>query len=239
MNAATPATTQAREFKRQAAEYAAGLVEDGMIVGLGTGSTAALMVEALGRRCQEEGLKIAGIPTSVATERQARSLGIPLTSFSEHDCVDLTIDGADEIARGSLNLIKGLGGALLREKIVAVASRDLVIIADQSKMVDHLGEHTLLPVEVTPFGWESTARQLGEIGARVTPRRNSAGEFFVTDGGNLILDSNFGVISDPAATERAVRSITGVVDCGLFTGLARRAVISGPDGIVCLTAGAG
>ncbi|NHN85289.1 ribose-5-phosphate isomerase RpiA [Acetobacter musti] len=233
MSSATGGADQVREYKRQAAEFAAEMVQDGMVVGLGTGSTAVFLIEALGRR-HREGLRFLAIPTSVATEKLAVSLGIPMTSFAEHERVDLTIDGADEIERGTLNLIKGLGGALLREKIVAAASEKLVIVADDSKLVDHLGEHCLLPVEVTPFGWESTARHLGRLGARISPRRTPAGQFFVSDGGNLILDCNFGAISSPAETERAVRSIVGVVDSGLFTGLASEAVTCGPEGLAHL-----
>ncbi|GBQ26343.1 ribose 5-phosphate isomerase A [Acetobacter estunensis NRIC 0472] len=233
MTALTP--EMAKELKRQAAEQAAALVEDGMVVGLGTGSTAAFVVAALGRR-HAEGLRFLGIPTSVATETQARSLGIPLTTFSEHAVVDMTIDGADEIERGSLDLIKGLGGALLREKIVAAASKRLVIVADESKLVDHLGAHTLLPVEVTPFGWESTARHLEKFGARISPRRNREGAFFVSDGGNLILDCTFPVIDDPGKMERDIRSVIGVVECGLFVGLATEAIVAGSDGVIRLTA---
>ncbi|WP_026398637.1 MULTISPECIES: ribose-5-phosphate isomerase RpiA [Acetobacter] len=224
---------QAAEYKRHAAELAAEMVEDGMVVGLGTGSTAAFAVAALGRRYRE-GLRFVGVPTSLATEHQARELGIPLSGFGEHERVDLTIDGADEVQRGTLNLIKGLGGALLREKIVASASDRLVIVADESKLVDGLGEHSLLPVEVTPFGWEATARRLAEVGAHVSPRRSRAGDLFISDGGNLILDCHFEGIDDPAATELAIGSIVGVVESGLFIGMASEAVIAGPTGVARL-----
>ncbi|NHO31799.1 ribose-5-phosphate isomerase RpiA [Acetobacter fallax] len=234
MSSATAAADQVREYKRQAAEFAADMVQDGMIVGLGTGSTAVFLVEALGRR-HREGLRFLGIPTSIATEKLARSLGVPLTSFAEHESVDLAIDGADEIERGTLNLIKGLGGALLREKIVAAASKKFVVVADDSKLVDHLGADCLVPVEVTPFGWESTARHLGRLGARVSPRRSPTGQFFVSDGGNLILDCNFGTIAKPADTEDAIRRIVGVVDSGLFTGIASEAVTCGPEGLIHVT----
>lgn len=236
MSTATTGIDAAREYKRQAAEFAAAMVEDGMVVGLGTGSTAAFVVEALGRR-HREGLRFVGIPTSVGTEKLALSLGIPLTSFAEHEKVDLTIDGADEVERGTLNLIKGLGGALLREKIVAAASSQLVIVADDRKLVDHLGMHTLLPVEVTPFGWESTARHLGRLGARVSPRRTPEGQFFVSDGGNLILDCTFAIIEKPVETEHAIRCVTGVVECGLFTNMATAAIIAGSNGIARLGVG--
>ena len=226
----------ASEYKRQAAEFAAEMVTDGMVVGLGTGSTAAFVVDALGRR-HKEGLRFVAIPTSVATETQAKGLDIPLTTFADHATVDLTIDGADEIQRGTLNLIKGLGGALLREKIVAAASSRLVIIADESKLVDHLGEKCLLPVEVTPFGWEATARHLEKIGAAASPRRLRDGAFFVSDGGNLILDCHFPEISNAARLEQDIRSIVGVVECGLFVGLAAEAVVAGPQGVSRLTVG--
>ncbi|WP_291365599.1 ribose-5-phosphate isomerase RpiA [Acetobacter sp. UBA5411] len=227
----------ASEYKRQAAEFAAAMVEDGMVVGLGTGSTAAFVVEALGRR-HKEGLRFVAIPTSVATEKQALGLGIHLTTFGEHARVNLTIDGADEIQRGTLNLIKGLGGALLREKIVAASSDRLVIVADDTKLVDHLGMKTLLPVEVTSFGWEATARQIEQLGGQASPRRNRDGAFFVSDGGNLILDCRFPVISDAGRLEQEIRSIVGVVESGLFVGMATDAIVAGGEGIAHLTVGA-
>ena len=221
----------AAALKRQVGEEAASLVEDGMVVGLGTGSTAAFVIEALGRRWSE-GLRFIGIPTSERSAALASHLGIELSDFARHNEIDLTIDGADEIERGSLHLIKGLGGALLREKIVASASRRLVIIADERKMVDHLGEHTPVPVEVTPFGWERAALQLGRLGGAVSPRKDRAGTLFVTDGGNLILDCSFGVIENPALLERQVGEIVGVIESGLFIGRAAHAIVAGQNGIV-------
>jgi ribose 5-phosphate isomerase A len=218
-------------LKRQVGEAAASLVEDGMVVGLGTGSTAAFVIEALGRRWSE-GLRFVGIPTSERSAGMASALGIELSNFTRHAEIDLTIDGADEIERGTLHLIKGLGGALLREKIVAAASRRLVIIADERKMVDHLGEHTPVPVEVTPFGWERAALQLGRLGCAASPRKDRAGSLFVTDGGNLILDCAFGVIENPAVLERRIREIVGVIDSGLFIGRAALAIVAGNSGIV-------
>ena len=220
----------AAALKRQAGEDAAVLVEDGMVVGLGTGSTAAFVIEALGRRWSE-GLRFVGIPTSKRSGAQAAALGIELSDFGHHAEIDLTIDGADEIERGSLALIKGLGGALLREKIVAAASRRLVIIADERKLVDHLGEHTPVPVEVSPFGWESVALQLGRLGGAVTTRRDRAGTLFVTDGGNMILDCAFGVIEDAAGLERRIREIVGVIESGLFIGRASLAIVAGERGV--------
>jgi ribose 5-phosphate isomerase A len=220
----------AAALKRQVGEEAASLVEDGMVVGLGTGSTAAFVIEALGRRWQQ-GLRFVGIPTSERSAAQARELGIALSDFAHHAEIDLTIDGADEIERGSLNLIKGLGGALLREKIVAAASRRLVIIADDRKLVDHLGQHTPVPVEASPFGWESAALQLGRLGAAVSPRTDRAGSLFATDGRNLILDCAFGVIEDPAGLERRIGEIVGVIESGLFIGRASLAIVAGAGGI--------
>ena len=220
----------AAALKRQVGEDAAALVEDGMVVGLGTGSTAAFVIEALGRRWTE-GLRFVGIPTSKASGSQASSLGIELSDFGHHTQIDLTIDGADEIERGTLNLIKGLGGALLREKIVAAASRRLVIIADERKLVDHLGQHTPVPVEVSPFGWESVAMQLGGLGGAVTTRRDRAGTLFVTDGGNMILDCAFGVIEHAAVLERRIGEIVGVIESGLFIGRASMAIVAGKDGV--------
>src|SRR5689334_3553622 len=151
-------------LKRAAAEAAVELVEDGMVVGLGTGSTAAFAIEALARR-HRQGLNFLGIPTSERTAAQARAAGIPLTSFAEHRQIDLTIDGADEVERGTLNLIKGLGGALLREKIVAAASRRLAIVVDGSKLVGRLGTRVPVPVEVVAFGLEATSESLAVLGA--------------------------------------------------------------------------
>ena len=228
---ADPPVADPETLKRQVGERAASLVEDGMVVGLGTGSTAAFVIEALGRRWSE-GLRFVAIATSERSAAQAAALGIALSGFAAHGEIDLTIDGADEIERGTLNLIKGLGGALLREKIVAAASRRLVIIADDRKMVDHLGEHTPVPVEVTPFGWETAAARLGRIGGRVSPRRDAAGSLFVTDGGNLILDCHFGVIEEPAALEQRIGEIVGVIESGLFIGRAALALVGGVHGIV-------
>jgi ribose 5-phosphate isomerase A len=185
-----------------------------MVVGLGSGTTAAFAVEALARR-HRQGLRFIGIPTSEHTATQARAAGIPLTSFSEHRQIDLTIDGADEVERGTLNLIKGLGGALLREKIVAAASHRLAIVVDGSKMVDRLGTQTSLPVEVVAFGLEATRESLEVLGASARERMAS-GNPFVTDNGNRVLDCDFGRINDPARLEERIRRIVGVVESGLF-----------------------
>jgi ribose 5-phosphate isomerase A len=202
-------------LKRAAAEAAVELVEDGMVVGLGTGSTAAFAVEALARR-HREGLRFLGIPTSEHTAAQAKAAGIPLTTFAEHRVIDLTIDGADEVERGTLNLIKGLGGALLREKIVAAASRRLAIVVDDAKLVDRLGTQAPVPVEVIAFGLEATQAHLEVLGASVKLRRGPSGEPFVTDSGNRILDCQFAPISDPARLEERIARIVGVAESGLF-----------------------
>src|SRR5215471_9607726 len=205
MSGTFPSDAGRDALKRAASEAAVELVEDGMVVGLGTGSTAAFAVEALARR-HRQGLRFVGIPTSERTAAQARAAGIPLTSFSEHRQIDLTIDGADEVERGTLNLIKGLGGALLREKIVAAASRRLAIVVDGAKLVDRLGTRTPVPVEVVAFGLEATRTALEVRGASVQLRQSPAREPFVTDSGNRILDCSFGPISDPVL----VADATGV-----------------------------
>lgn len=218
------------ELKRAAAEVAIGLVEDGMVVGLGTGSTAAFAIEALARR-QRQGLRFVAIPTSERTAAQAAAANIPLTSFAEHRRLDLTIDGADEVERGTLNLIKGLGGALLREKVVAAASRRLAIIVDDSKLVDRLGTRAPVPVEVVAFGLEATRAALEVLGASVRLRLSPDGEPFVTDGGNRILDCSFSPIADPARLEERIRRVVGVIESGLFISRAGPVFVAEPAGV--------
>jgi ribose 5-phosphate isomerase A len=218
--------------KRAAGEAAAKLVEDGMRVGLGTGSTAFFVVAALGRRVAEEGLRITGVPTSNATAAQARDLGIPLSDPDGHK-LDLAIDGADEIEEGTLRLIKGLGGALLREKIVAQLARRFVIIGDESKVVRHLGDRAPLPVEVVRYGQEATAYRIGELGGAPKLRHDKFGDVFVTDGGNVIYDcSGFAPIGDPFTLQRDLKAIAGVVETGLFPGPVEQAIIGQSDGSV-------
>jgi ribose 5-phosphate isomerase A len=229
--AATPAQRDAR--KREAAMAAVAMVEDGMVVGLGTGSTAAFAIEGLIARVRD-GLHIVGIPTSERSAAQARDGGIPLTDFSVHSRVDLTIDGADEIARDSLDLIKGLGGALLREKIVASVSDRLVIVADEPKLLSCLGQTSPVPVEVVAFGWETTAARLAKLGAKPVLRASPDGDAFRSDGGNLILDCHFGAIPDPARLEQDLSCIVGVVETGLFIGMATTVLVAMPNGIVRL-----
>jgi ribose 5-phosphate isomerase A len=231
MNASTPESGVRRDaLKRAAAEAAVELVQDGMVVGLGTGSTAAFAVEALGRR-HREGLQFIGIPTSQRTAAQAKAENIPLTSFREHREIDLTIDGADEVERGTLNLIKGLGGALLHEKIVAAASRRLAIVVDGFKLVDQLGARTPVPVEVVAFGFEATQAALESIGATPRLRHSATGEPFITDSGNRILDCSFGPIADPARLEESIRRVVGVVECGLFIRRANVVFVADTSGV--------
>jgi ribose 5-phosphate isomerase A len=231
MNASAPASDASRDaLKRAAAEAAVELVRDGMVVGLGTGSTATFAVEALARR-RREGLRFVGIPTSERTAAQAKAENIPLTSFAEHRQIDLTIDGADEVECGTLNLIKGLGGALLHEKIVAAASRRLAIVVDGLKLVDQLGARTPVPVEVVAFGLEATQAALESIGASVRLRQSATGEPFSTDSGNRILDCSFGPIADPARLEERIRRVVGVVESGLFIGRANVVFVAETNGV--------
>ena len=223
------------QLKTAAAESAAAQVTDGMIVGLGSGSTAALAVSALGRRVRE-GLRIVGIPTSESTAAQARALGIPLTSLADESQIDMTIDGADEVEEGSLNLIKGLGGALLREKIVASASKRLVIVIHDSKLVSRLVVGGPVPVEVVPFGWLATARRLAELGAKPSLRRDAKGETFVSDGGHYILDCAFEPIVSPESLARQLDHVVGLVEHGLFIGMTAEVRVAGAGGVRVLTA---
>lgn len=219
-------TTIQDEAKRRAAEHAIELVRDGQVIGLGTGSTAKFAIEGLGRRIGE-GLSITGVPTSSATETLARNVGITLVDLNEVHVIDITIDGADEVD-GDFNMIKGGGGALTREKLVALASNTRVILVDESKLVSKLGQLRSLPVEVLPFGWTLSGRRLCELGC-TTSLRNQTGTPFVTDNGNYILDCEFGVIADPPVLERQIKLIPGVVDCGLFIGIADTLIIGSVD----------
>lgn len=223
----------ARALKIEAARVALSHVEDGMKLGIGTGSTAEEFVRLLAVRISE-GLRIIGVPTSERTAELCRDLGVPLATLDEEPALDLTIDGADEIGPG-LSLVKGGGGALLREKIVAFASKRMIVIADSSKVVETLGKFPL-PVEVNPFGLgatrlaiETAAARLGLSGEITLRERN--GERFVTDGGHVILDASFGRIPDPLALSDALHAIPGVVEHGLFLNLADLAVVAEPDGV--------
>ncbi|MEA2829556.1 MAG: ribose 5-phosphate isomerase [Bradyrhizobium sp.] len=222
------------ELKRQAAGRALEYVRDGMKLGLGTGSTAKHFVELLGMRVRA-GLNVIGVPTSEATRLDAERCGIPLTSLDEIDRLDLTVDGADEIDP-ALNLIKGGGGALLREKIVAAASDHMIVIADETKWVEVLGRFPL-PVEVIPFGLAATQRAMAkafaESGAsgQMGIRKGKDGHVFVTDGGHWIVDAHLGRIPDAPRLAGLLSAIPGVVEHGLFIGLATTAMLAGADGI--------
>ena len=224
----------AEDQKRICGVAAAALVEDGMLVGLGTGSTAKHFVDALAARMVKEGLKIRAVSTSTVTEDQARALGIPLLTLDEVETIDLTVDGADEIGPG-LSLIKGGGGALLREKLVWEASRRCVVIADAAKHVVRLGKFPL-PVEVVAFGHTGTSRRLfdalAECDIGAAPRlRSRDGRPFITDSGNVIYDIACGVIEDPSALADALKSVTGVVEHGLFLDRADEVLIGTDSGV--------
>ncbi|HEX4114015.1 MAG TPA: ribose-5-phosphate isomerase RpiA [Stellaceae bacterium] len=217
--------------KRAAAMAASALIEDGMTLGLGSGTTAMLLLVALARRIRGEGLRVTGVPTSHRTAAEAVRLGIPLVDLTADVRIDLAIDGADEIALGSLALIKGLGGALLREKIVACAARRLVIIADDSKKVEMLGGIAPVPVEVVSFGHEVTARRLGEMGGKPQLRRDQDGAPFISDGGNILYDcAGFAPIRDPAGLQAWLAATVGVIESGLFVGLAAEAYVADASG---------
>jgi ribose 5-phosphate isomerase A len=226
--------TDRNELKRAAALRAIEEVEDGMVVGLGTGSTAAFVVEGLAARVAD-GLQVVGVPTSERTAAQARRLGIPIATFAEYQRLDLTIDGADEVALGTLDLIKGLGGALLREKIVAAASNQLIIVVDQEKLVERLGEHTPVPVEVTQFGWQVTAITLARLGCTPQRRYTSGEQPYVTDSGNYILDCRFGPLADPSVIEQHIAMTVGTVESGLFVGRTSIVVVASTTGVEVLT----
>lgn len=217
--------------KQRAAEAALRLVESGMTVGLGTGSTARWFISGLGRDLAAGRLtNIRGIPTSIQSDEQARSLGIPIVTFADVAACDLTVDGADEIGPG-LTLIKGLGGALLREKIVAQNSKTLVIIADSGKVVSRLGVKGPLPVEIAPFSLPTSERFLAGLGCVPTLRKRADSERYVTDNGNLIFDCRFAAIDDPAGLDATLRRCAGVVETGLFVGIAKRAFVADESGV--------
>jgi len=222
-------------LKQAAAERAADLVQSGMVVGLGTGSTAIFATRRIGARLQQGTLRdIVGFPTSKATADAARALHIPLLDEDCPRAIDLTIDGADEVDP-QLDLIKGGGGALLREKIVAEASRREIIVVDESKLSPVLGTHCALPIEVIPFGWRSQARYLESLGARVVVREGPDHAPFRTDQGNLVLDCAFGPIAQPAALARQLAARAGLVEHGMFLGIATDLIVAGTDGIRHLT----
>ncbi|HEX8638698.1 MAG TPA: ribose-5-phosphate isomerase RpiA [Pyrinomonadaceae bacterium] len=221
-------------LKQLAGTRAADFVKDGMTVGLGTGSTVRWTILRLGALVGE-GLKIRAVPTSEQTEKLAIEQKIPLVTFAEVRELDLTIDGADEISP-FLDLIKGGGGALLREKFVAAASKNLIIVADEGKLSSALGSLPL-PVEVVPFGWETTARRIENLDLKWTLRM-SAGKPFLTDNGNYILDCACGKIENPAGLHHELKLLTGVIETGLFVGMASAAIVAGAGGIKMIEKGA-
>jgi ribose 5-phosphate isomerase A len=217
--------------KQRAGEAALQFIRDGMIVGLGTGSTAKFFIEALAGALRDKKLRnVRGVPTSVASENLARQSGLPTIGFGQVEKVDVTVDGADEIAP-DLSLIKGLGGALLREKLVAQNSDRLIIIADSSKLVSKLGSRTALPVEVTQFGFEASERFLRRLGAIPTLRKGADGKPFITDNSNYIFDCKFDPIEDPGLLDARLSGRAGIVESGLFLGLADTALVADADGV--------
>jgi ribose 5-phosphate isomerase A len=222
----------AERGKKAAGVRAAEAVRPGMALGLGTGSTVSYFLAALGRRCKEGELPgIRGVPTSLRTEREASSLGIPLVTLEEVGWLDLTVDGADEVDP-ELDLIKGLGGALLREKMVAQATRRFVVVVDEGKLVPRLGTRSPLPVEVVPFAWRSHLPFLESLGAHVELKVRPDGEPYVTDNGNLIVHCRFpDGIGEPAELEAALASRAGIVETGLFLGLAEEVLVGGEGAV--------
>ena len=224
-----------QKLKQQAAERAVECIESGMVVGLGHGSTALFAVRRIAELLNAGKLsEILGVPCSLQVEEEARQLGIPLGTLDEHPIIDVTIDGADEVDP-NLDLIKGGGGALLREKIVAQASLREIIVVEESKLSPTLGTRWPVPVEVIPFGWRSQISFLESLGARVTVRQASGERRFITDQGNLILDCNFGPLSQPAQIARELNQRTGIVEHGLFLGLTTDVIVAGEKGVRHLT----
>jgi ribose 5-phosphate isomerase A len=224
------------ELKQAAGERAVDWVESGMVVGLGTGSTAIHAIRRIGALIQSGELRdVSGVPTSKASEASAREAGIPLTTLGEHPVVDLTIDGADEVDP-ELNLIKGGGGALLHEKIVAQASLREVIVVDEAKLSPMLGSSHALPVEIVPFAWRPEEEYLADLGADVNVRRGADNDVFVTDEGNWIMDCTFAPIQDLQRLSDRLARRAGIVDHGLFIGLATDLLVAGANGVEHRTA---
>lgn len=222
------------KFKKNAAEEAAKRIKNGQRIGLGTGSTVQYFLEALSRRLLAGELSdVAGVPTSLRTDQEARTLGIPITSLETEAGLDVTVDGADEVDPG-LNLIKGLGGALLREKIVAFASRRFIGIVDRGKLVPQLGKRAPVPVEVLPFGWKATAEKIEALGGKPALRAEN-GSTVITDQENHILDCHFGLIGDPANLARQLDAIPGVMGHGLFLNIADEVIVGTEEGTEVLT----
>lgn len=222
-------TTQ--ELKQQAAECAVEFVKSGMVVGLGHGSTAIFAVQHIAQLLQSDRLRdILGVACSLQVEDEARQLGIPLTTLDEHPIIDVTIDGADEVDP-NLDLIKGGGGALLREKMVAQASHREIIVVDETKLSPALGTRWPVPVEVVAFGWRTQVSYLESMGARVSVRQDRNGKRFLTDQGNLILDCKFGPLSQPPQLAAKLNTRAGIVEYGLFIGLATDVIVANAKGV--------
>ena len=229
-------TDTAEALKIAAAREAVRLVQDGMKLGLGSGSTSELFLAELGERVKG-GLRVVGVPTSDKVGALARGYGIPIADLNDVGQLDLAVDGADEIQEGTLALVKGRGGALLREKLVAANANRFCVIADDSKMVTRLAEKQPVPVAVVQFGWQRTAARIAALGGEPVLRMRGDSPF-ISDDGLYILDCRFAPIDNPAALDTALKGVLGVVDHGLFVGIAERAVVAGSGGIVTLTAGA-
>jgi ribose 5-phosphate isomerase A len=226
-----PSVDPQARLKQEAAEFAVQFVESGMIVGLGTGSTAIFATRKIGALLREGTLKyISGFATSRATQEEAQQLGIPLIDVSLPPKIDVTIDGADEVDP-QFNLIKGGGGALFHEKVVAQATDREIIVVDDSKLSNCLGTLHVLPVEVSPFGWRSQLRYLESLGARPVRRKNSDGSQYVTDSGNLILDCDFGPIADPVDLAAKLGARAGIIEHGLFIGITSDLIVAGTNGV--------
>jgi ribose 5-phosphate isomerase A len=215
-------------LKRIAAQEAVREIRDGMIVGLGTGSTAAHFIRLLGERVRA-GLNIRAIPTSENSAALAHEEGIALTTFEQHPTLDLTVDGADEVSP-ELDLIKGLGGALVREKVVAHASRRVLIVVDEGKLVDRLGTRTVIPVEAIPFAADLVVLQLQKWGGSASIRQKN-GRHFISDNGNCVIDWSHGLVDNALEMEKRIKAVTGVVDSGIFAGIASSVISAGPSGI--------
>lgn len=214
--------------KTNAARLAVSSIQEGMVVGLGTGSTAKIAIDLIGEKVKD-GLKIVGIPTSQRSADQAKGLSIPLTTLEDVTAIDLTIDGADRVKNRTHDLIKGLGGALLREKLVAVSSKRLIIVVDDSKLRDQFGDDCPVPVEVVPFAWQRTVDRIARLGARPVPRLDEKGKLYVTDGGNYIMDCHFEAIENPTNLHNELKALAGVVETGLFIAMNPRVIVGTKD----------
>ena len=214
--------------KKLAGEAAAELVSNGMVIGLGTGSTVRYFIERLGMLA-DEGISVTGVPTSLATERLAIQAGINLATLEDRPELDMAVDGADEVDKG-LDLIKGMGGALFREKVVAKASKRFVVVVDSSKLVSRLGERTPVPVEVHIFGWKATKKWLRSLGCEPALRMSGPAPY-ITDNGNFIIDCSFGAIPEPAALEQRINNVPGVLENGIFAGMTSLLIVGRGSGV--------